>query len=60
MKLAEIVKRKDADPLMAMKAKKMLKRMKQIGANNPAETETPSGWRADPHQGSLGGSLNWR
>lgn len=60
MKLAEILKRKDVDPLMAKKGKKILVRQKQVDDNNPSETETPSGWRADPHQGSLGGSLNWR
>jgi len=60
MKLAEILKRKDVDALMARKGRKILARQKRVTSDNPTETDIPSGWRADPHQGSLGGSLNWR
>lgn len=27
---------------------------------NPSDELTPSGWRADPHQGSMGAAMNWR
>lgn len=58
MKLSEIIKRVNVGPLAVKKTKKIIRRMDRL--ENPQQTEIPSGWRADPHQGSLGGSLNWR
>ena len=43
------------------KARKIAKNLKARAKKfNPGDEIIPSGWRADPHQGSLGGSLNWR
>lgn len=43
------------------KARKIARNLKARARKaNPTDEVTPNGWRADPHQGSLGGSLNWR
>lgn len=62
MKLNEVLNLSMLDKRRSSRRAKRIatKARAKAKVHNPGDEDTPSGWRADPHQGSLGGSLHWR